>query len=478
MDPDQVDSGEIIINIKRPEGVSQQAHIDDDQLSMADTRSEAGSLDEQFMSSRDQGQSSLMFREITSALKSVVQELHSLKLEMGEMKLKQSDTRGMGTEVRYKEVGDESSNAFINNVNSQSVSGQPLNSSAHVLTTGQPTCYRMLPDAGHNQYQHRRQTEPEGYPNMRTSLHVQPHRDPYAVIQQSKAYNNHHDQPARFPSVKLPSFTGKEDWSTWITQFEVIASRFHWTEEEMLDQLLPRLEGSAAQFVFSQLRKETINSYPDLVSEINVRFTPIETSRSFAAKLSRRRQRPGETVEEFAAEIKRLYDKAHKYRDRRTRQEDLVRRFLDGLIDDEMRFELEFSKEPSTIDEAVYFAVNWIQLRSMNTKRHATRSMYEVEEYDSDDKQAVRKLSFCRDYHDKNDKQETLQEMMEEIISRLDRIEETRRWKGSRAERRKMVICFNCQNQGHYARECPDNKITRESEKSEPLNMKGPNQLA
>mgnify|MGYP006890617420 FL=1 len=51
----------------------------------------------------------------------------------------------------------------------------------------------------------------------------------------------------------MPVFNGKMEWETWIAQFEAIAERRGWSENEKLDQLLPRLEGLAAQFVFTQL---------------------------------------------------------------------------------------------------------------------------------------------------------------------------------------------------------------------------------
>ena len=44
----------------------------------------------------------------------------------------------------------------------------------------------------------------------------------------------------------------------------------------------------------------------------------METEKSFAAKFSQRCQRADETVEEFAAELKRLYAKAYKNRDSKT----------------------------------------------------------------------------------------------------------------------------------------------------------------
>ena len=90
---------------------------------------------------------------------------------------------------------------------------------------------------------------------------------------------------------------------------------------------MPKLQGKAGDFVFSQLSKDTRSCYQELVKELNSRFRVVETEKSFAAKFSQRSQRTDETVEEFAADLKRLYAKAYKNRDCRTKQEDLVRSF-------------------------------------------------------------------------------------------------------------------------------------------------------
>ena len=128
-------------------------------------------------------------------------------------------------------------------------------------------------------------------------------------------------------NVKIAPFTGKEDWAVWMARFEAIAQRNGWSSDDRLDQLLPRMEDQAGQFVFTQLPHGTLNNYVELMNELNSRFRVIETPRAYAAKFSRRIQREGETAEEFAADLKRLYDKAHGYRDRKTREEDLMRKF-------------------------------------------------------------------------------------------------------------------------------------------------------
>ena len=149
----------------------------------------------------------------------------------------------------------------------------------------------------------------------------------------------------------------------WFNRFEAVARRRNWCEEARLDNLLPRLQGKAGDFVFSQLAQPILSNYNELVKELNSRFRVIETERTYAARFSQRSQRQDETAEEFAADVKRLYAKAYKFRDDRTRQEDLVRRFLDGLKDSEARFEIE---EPSNIDEAVRHAVNFVQTKRRN----------------------------------------------------------------------------------------------------------------
>ena len=88
------------------------------------------------------------------------------------------------------------------------------------------------------------------------------------------------DQNSKY-NVKLPPFTGEEDWKVWFNRFQVVANRRRWTRKQKLDQLLPRLLGKAGDFVFGQLSQEKLYDYESLTNELNSRFKKIETSRSF-----------------------------------------------------------------------------------------------------------------------------------------------------------------------------------------------------
>ena len=58
-----------------------------------------------------------------------------------------------------------------------------------------------------------------------------------------------------------------------------------------------------------------------------------------------------------------LYGKAHANRDRQTGVEESLRRFLGGLNDEQARFHVDFVKEPTDIDQAVFEVVNFQETR-------------------------------------------------------------------------------------------------------------------
>ena len=176
--------------------------------------------------------------------------------------------------------------------------------------------------------------------------------------EEGDTYRSRRQRPYMNPTqqreiTKLPIFTGKESWDVWFNRFTEVADRRNWTDEDRLDEILPRLQGAAGEFVFGQLRREVRGDYAHLLSELNSRFRVVVTKKTYGAQFSHRSKKASETAEEYAAELKRLYDKAHANRDEGTRRKDLLRRFLDGLFDEKARFQVEYIKEPRDIDETV-----------------------------------------------------------------------------------------------------------------------------
>ena len=192
----------------------------------------------------------------------------------------------------------------------------------------------------------------------------------------------------RRANVKLPPFTGKESWSVWFNRFSEVAARQRWSTDDKLDELLPRLQGLAGEFAFDQVDPETRQDYNLLVRELGSRFRVVRTHRTFAAAFSHRSQKP-ESTEDYAAELKKLYCKAHPRRDPTTREEDLLWHFFDGLQDDTVRTQVEFVKDPKTLDEAVDAVVGFLETKkgmaTSERRLKSARSVHMVTPHPSED---------------------------------------------------------------------------------------------
>lgn len=301
--------------------------------------------------------------------------------------------------------------------------------------------------------------------------------------------------------TKLPIFTGKEPWNVWFNRFTEVADRRRWSNEDRLDELLPRLQGTAGEFVFGQLRRDVRGNYAQLVSELNSRFRVVVTKKTYGAQFSHRNQKASESVEEYAAELKRLYDKAHANRDEHTRQEDLLRRFLDGLYDDKARFQVEYVKEPRDIDEAVFQVVDFQETRhrpllnegncDKRGKKHARSVSYALTEYEDSDneveggniqnKRVKRKISSTArktsngqsslvgkgvsgkqiekpeqtQKDDSEGKLEKTLKALQEKIEGLERQLQQRNNGNMRNRSRSELVCYLCSEIGHFSRTCP-----------------------
>ena len=272
-----------------------------------------------------------------------------------------------------------------------------------------------------------------------------------------------------------------------------------------MDNILPKLQGKAGEFVFTQLSRHTLSCYSELIKELNSRFRVVETRKTYAAKFSQRAQRNGETAEEFAAELKRLYAKAYKFRDEQTRQEDLVRRFLDGLCDSDARFEVEYNKEPENIDEAVYHVVNFVQTKHRGIQGHTDRKFKKYarrascddedtsEEYLSDESNDLHRVNrvptkkepshnkkTCKDAEKKdplevhpsteNESLKVLSEAKDMLQTLMLQMQEFSKVKSVekptqqeyKPQRSRNVVCYNCSQKGHISRDCPQ-KVNKPS---------------
>ena len=191
-------------------------------------------------------------------------------------------------------------------------------------------------------------------------------------------HKNHRSQRSH-KGLKSNPFDGSEKWKVWYKRFKVGTKK--WRTSEKLDAMLQLMKGKAADFVFDQLPDETLQDYGALKAELKNRYRKVENPETFAVMFANRSQQATESVQDFAAELTMLYDKAHPHRDARTRREDLRRRWLDGVRDRKAAKQVEFVKNPRTMEEAIDA---FVKLQGLNSGSHVHKASKVANFYDSD----------------------------------------------------------------------------------------------
>ena len=179
------------------------------------------------------------------------------------------------------------------------------------------------------------------------------------------------------------------------------------------------------------------------------------------------------------------------------------------------RCEVEYVKDPSDIDEAVFHVVNFIQTRQKHTSspyndkkmRKFVRSTHSSEsnqdESDNSDEEYVcqvkpgnrgqKSTTNGIDQDSTKDAKQTkeyttCEKGVEDLLKQL--IEKVENFAKYNQVKPRDRGCFNCHQEGHFARNCPLNKRkpsqgrsrptneTKKEGREQPLNGNGPSQMA
>ena len=114
----------------------------------------------------------------------------------------------------------------------------------------------------------------------------------------------------------LTKFSGDEasaDGETfvdWLEQFEMVASLLGWGAQAKLVNLVTRLKGPASSF-YRSCTPEQRGNYTLLVKELSKRFVPVRIKAIQSSLFHERRQKKGESVDEYAQDLRRLYQRAY-----------------------------------------------------------------------------------------------------------------------------------------------------------------------
>ena len=154
------------------------------------------------------------------------------------------------------------------------------------------------------------------------------------IVEKKESDSSTSGRTARVSLPPLPTFAGDESkddedsFDRWIRKLEKYAELEQWTDREKLLHLELRLKGRAEQ-VFSVLPKESVCDFSTAVSSLRKRLAPVRREALLSAQLIKRKQRPTESVDQYAQDFETLFDRSYGRRSGMDQEsKDLLKRDL------------------------------------------------------------------------------------------------------------------------------------------------------
>ena len=114
----------------------------------------------------------------------------------------------------------------------------------------------------------------------------------------------------------LPNFSGdnadtdEECFSEWLERLELVATTCGWDDQAKLVNVATRLRGAASRF-YRSCPPQQRATYSALTSALQQRFTPVRIQSVQSSKFHERMQRPTESVDSYAQDLRKLFYQAY-----------------------------------------------------------------------------------------------------------------------------------------------------------------------
>ena len=284
---------------------------------------------------------------------------------------------------------------------------------------------------------------------------------------------------------RAQTFNGK-GWEIFINKFETRATLKGLSVSEKLEMLQACLEGEADEYVYQDLTPEVRQNYDLLVFMLEKEFREKKSPDEFARQLNTIQLRDQANLPEYATEIRRVVRKGYPGLDRENRHRLEVRHFIEGIRDYVVRMEVA-KKEPRTMEEAEKYARVIFDVRRTFTNKDQTRlrraglsipeeeDEEETEEFEDEDipirwvdKRNNFKSARPAGFQDRNKSNFTERKHLYPNSAAAELPKALRDYLDRHFEKKK-VVCYNCQQPGHYSNNCPE-KQTESTPREETLN--------
>ena len=154
---------------------------------------------------------------------------------------------------------------------------------------------------------------------------------------------------------KPPTFDGKTDLDSFITQFELTANMNNWPKRIKAFKLAVSLKDAASE-VLNNLSRDERYDYDVIVEALYNRFQPRNQTRLHVTKLKSRYRKRNESLEDLSFDIQKMVRYAYPSGDQKFRDEMALECFAEALNDEQLQRNLIIAS-PQTMSDAVKIAM-------------------------------------------------------------------------------------------------------------------------
>ncbi|GBN14660.1 hypothetical protein AVEN_236484-1 [Araneus ventricosus] len=232
------------------------------------------------------------------------------------------------------------------------------------------------------------------------------------------------------PTIKSLTFDGQTSWTVFKTQFDVVSSTNGWTDFVKASQLVASLRGSAAE-VLQGIPADKLTDLTIIEKALESRFGDSHLTQFYRTELKTRRQKPGESLQELAADVERLKSLAYAECPLDVRESLAAQYFVDAIRDEDTQHSTRLM-DAKDLKSSLTYSMKYEAARTVSKTSRHVRSI-ETEDHMS---------------RERDDKFEVFFNRLEKLLN------SNVAGKKNTPRRNSNVTCWKCNKKGHVQRKC------------------------